>query len=114
MYKTVILTNDQKNIYQAMTSDDKMIQLKDALALCDVHLQRMLYAFHKIDHLFPLTVLEYNQLSPDDLSYSDLLICRFSKLQTSVGSKLFPSLLDNLGEDIQGLPFIDILKKWKS
>ncbi len=41
----------------------------------------------------------------------DQLIFRFSKLQDSMGGKLFPSILENLGEDIRELPFIDRLAK---
>jgi len=39
------------------------------------------------------------------------LIFRFSKLQDSMGGKLFPAILENLGEDIRELPFIDRLAK---
>jgi hypothetical protein len=41
----------------------------------------------------------------------DQLIFRFSKLQDSMGGKLFPAILENLGEDIRELPFIDRLAK---
>ena len=41
----------------------------------------------------------------------DQLIYRFSKLQDSMGSRLFKQLLEALEEDIASLPFIDILYK---
>ena len=46
-----------------------------------------------------------------DLALFDQLIYRFSKLQDSMGSRLFKQLLDLLEEDISGLPFLDVLYK---
>ena len=54
---------------------------------------------------------KYQKLSFDNLSYLDQLIFRFSKLQDSMGNRLFPAILENLGEDIEGKPFIDLLTK---
>jgi len=62
------------------------------------------------DH-FPPDKEKYKQLQPEELSFMDQLIFRFSKLQDSMGGKLFPSILENLGEDIRELPFIDRLAK---
>jgi uncharacterized protein with HEPN domain len=33
------------------------------------------------------------------------------KIQDSMGGRLFPALLENLGEEIKGMPFIDRLAK---
>lgn len=94
-----------------MTSEDNLTMLKDALALCEIHAQRISYAMGKLKHLFPLSLDGYSQFSFDELSYSDQLTFRFSKLQDSMGEKLFPALLESLGEDIRGIPFIDLLNK---
>jgi len=69
----------------------------------------MRYAFSKIQSKFPLDARTYESMSYDDLSYIDQLIFRFSKLQDSMGNKLFPAILQNLGEDTTGKPFIDVL-----
>ena len=69
----------------------------------------MQYAYNKIKSYFPIDLFSYKQLSQDDLSYMDQLIFRFSKLQDTMGNRLFPDLLENLGEDIKGMPFIDLL-----
>lgn len=92
-----------------MNPEDKLTELHDALILCEIHFQRMSYAFGKLKNFFPLTPDGFSQLTFDDLSYSDQLIFRFSKLQDSMGTKLFPSILESLGEDIRGIPFIDLL-----
>ena len=92
-----------------MTHHQPKDELKEALQLCEIHHERMQYAYHKVKHYFPLNTNTYKKLSEDDLSYLDQLIFRFSKLQDSMGNRLFPALLESLGEDIRGLPFIDLL-----
>jgi hypothetical protein len=90
---------------------DKKDRLKEAVILCTIHSERMSFAYHKIETYFPLTPEKYNALQPEELSFFDQLIFRFSKLQDSMGGKLFPALLENLGEEIKGKPFIDQLTK---
>jgi len=88
--------------------DDK---LKEAIQLCSIHRDRMDYAYSKLENRFPLTIEIYNELSLDELSFFDQLIFRFSKMQDCMGGKLFPAILEKLGEDVRGLSFIDILDK---
>ncbi len=92
-------------------SEEKRDQLQEAIQLCTVHCERMSFAHGKLKHYFPLSKEAYLNMLPEDMSFFDQLIFRFSKLQDSMGKKLFPALLESLEEDIQGLPFIDILTK---
>ena len=86
-------------------------KLNEAVQLCSIHSERMSFAWGKIEKYFPLDVEKYRLLQPEELSFFDQLIFRFSKLQDSMGGKLFPALLEILGEDIKGKPFIDQLAK---
>ena len=86
-------------------------QLNEAILLCKIHRERMLFAWSKLLGIFPLSVEKYNALQPENLSFLDQLIFRFSKLQDSMGNKLFPSLLQSLGEETRSTPFIDLLTK---
>jgi len=86
-------------------------KLTEAVQLCTIHSERMHFAWEKVKNHFPLDKEKYKQLQPEELSFMDQLIFRFSKLQDSMGGKLFPSILENLGEDIRELPFIDRLAK---
>ena len=94
-----------------MTRTEYLDKLKESLQICELHIQRMNYAAEKVRTYFPLDEESYQNLTPDDLSYLDQLIFRFSKLQDSMGMRLFPVILENLGEDISGKPFIDVLLK---
>ena len=86
-------------------------KLTEAVQLCTIHSERMRFAWEKVKDHFPLDKEKYKQLQPEELSFMDQLIFRFSKLQDSMGGKLFPAILENLGEDIRELPFIDRLAK---
>ncbi len=86
-------------------------KLKETIAICDMHHQRMMFAWGSINKYFPLTETTMSQVSQIELALFDQLIYRFSKLQDSMGSRLFKELLEALEEDISGLPFLDILFK---
>ena len=90
---------------------EKKDRLREAVLLCSIHAGRMRFAWEKIQKHFPLNKEKYTRLQPEEYSFIDQLIFRFSKLQDSMGGKLFPAILENLGEDIEGLPFIDRLTK---
>lgn len=89
---------------------EKNDKLKVAFRTSLVHLERMRFAYSKIQHFFPLSVEKYGSITEDEFSYFDQFIYRFTKLQDFVGSKLFTSILVNLGEEVQGIPFIDIVQ----
>jgi hypothetical protein len=94
-----------------MTTNYIYNKLEEAIKLSEIHFQRMHYAYGKVQYLFPLDAGKYANLIYDDLSYFDQLIFRFSKLQDSMGTRLFPALLENLGEDINDIPFMDMLNR---
>jgi hypothetical protein len=94
-----------------MTANYIINKLEEAVKLSEIHFQRMHYAYGKVQYIFPLDADKYSNLTYDDLSYFDQLIFRFSKLQDSMGTRLFPALLENLGEDINDIPFIDLLNR---
>lgn len=78
-----------------MNKSDNKDKLNEALKICEIHFERMRYATQKVTKYFPLNEGQYHALSDDDLSYLDQIIFRFSKLQDSMGTRLFPSLLEN-------------------
>jgi hypothetical protein len=94
-----------------MLTEETHDKLKETLAICDLHHQRMMFAFESLDKYFPLTEFKLSQVSPIELALFDQLIYRFSKLQDSMGTRLFKQLLELLEEDVLGLPFLDILFK---
>jgi hypothetical protein len=94
-----------------MLNEEIQDKLKETLAICELHHQRMMFAFESLKKYFPLTEFKLSQVSPIELALFDQLIYRFSKLQDSMGTRLFKQLLELLEEDFSGLPFLDILFK---
>ena len=86
-------------------------KVKTVLKVCTIHSQRMEYALNFIQEIFPLNSDSYLELSQEQISHTDQLIYRFSQFQDTIGSKLFPLILQGLGEYDHDLPFIDILNK---
>jgi hypothetical protein len=78
---------------------------------CDKHLLRMNSGYKKMSLFMPLTTTKYENLTEDEIEHIDQFLFRFSKLQDAMGQKLFKSFLVSLDEDIENLPFIDILNK---
>jgi len=86
-------------------------KLKTVIEVCSIHHQRLGYALDFIKEIFPLNSESTLELSQEQISHTDQLIYRFSQLQDTIGSKLFPLILQGLGEYDYELPFIDILNK---
>ena len=78
---------------------------------CNQHKKRLLLAKKKLKIFIPLSIDNYNELSDENISFIDQLIFRFSKLQDTMGEKLFPSFLELLGEEVKSKSFIDRLNR---
>lgn len=76
---------------------------------CDKHILRINSASSHLKDIFPLNMKSYSNLNEEEIRYIDQFLFRFSKLQDSMGQKLFKTMLLFLKEDIEGMPFIDVL-----
>lgn len=87
------------------------IKLKKYFNECDKHLQRIEEAYEDIKESIPLTVQKYNILSKDEVQAIDQYLYRFSKLQDTLGGKIFKLLLDIYEPSDENIPFLDLLNK---
>ncbi len=87
----------------------KIAFLGSYLDICGIHASRLKMALSHVIHLYPMEATSFLQLKDEELSYLELLISRFSKLQDILGSKIFPLLVDLLQEESKGNSFLDIL-----
>lgn len=95
-----------------MTSNKEIIsKLFQFLEMCDIHLERLNYAHDRLNRVFLLDAQSYNSLSDSDITLIDQMIYRITKLQDTMGSKLFPQTLKSLGEDYSDQPFLDVLNR---
>jgi len=86
-------------------------RLRETLEICDLHYARMAFALEKLRDKFPLTETTYDQLSGLEISYTDQLVFRFTKLQDTMGQKLFRLILEGLEEEVENVSFIDVLNR---
>lgn len=87
------------------------IILRKLLAECRKHSKRLHFADSKIANLLPLNTASVENLTEDQIALIDHYIFRFSKLQDTMGSKLFKAVLNYLGETTEDKSFIDIFNR---
>jgi len=92
-----------------MTGNEIDIRIQSILKVCETHRERLQHAVTSLSDIFPLNDPDVEKLTPDQISHTDQMIYRFSHLQDTLGGKLFPALLESLGETPSGMPFIDVL-----
>lgn len=78
---------------------------------CDKHEEKIRIAQKNLFILMPLSYEKYRSLNDVEISFIDQLIFRFSKLQDSIGEKIFPGILILSGEETKKKTFIDILNR---
>ncbi len=78
---------------------------------CNQHKKRLLEAKSRLKLLMPLDISRYSNLEGLDVSVIDQMIFRFSKLQDTMGDKIFPAILELNGEEVKKITFIDRLNR---
>jgi hypothetical protein len=93
--------------------EQKMIKKAfiEKLYECNQHKKRLLSAKNRLKAIMPLSLKRYNELDEMTISIIDQMIFRFSKLQDSMGEKIFPNILELAGENIKKMTFIDRLNR---
>jgi uncharacterized protein with HEPN domain len=85
--------------------------LKHILKECEKHRYRMNYAYHQLASLIPFDDEKVKNLDDEEISKLDQYIFRFTKLQDTIGQKLFKSVLQLLGEEVYDKPFLDVFHR---
>jgi len=92
-------------------SDVASERLQRILHECERHQTRMMTAYQKVQHLLPLQATSYLELKEEDIAFVDQFLFRYAKLQDAMGQRLFKGMLAYFQEDVEALPFVDILNK---
>ncbi len=89
-------------------------KVEENLRQASLHLRRLNDAVKQLEkkYTFPIDEQAYEQINNDlvAVAFSDQIIYRFSKLQDTIGAKLFKALLLYQGENTNR-PFLDILNE---
>jgi hypothetical protein len=94
-----------------MNSPVASLRLQDAWRECErnaYHLQR---ALGQLRPLLPLSGMQFHTLTDAQIQTLDQFILRFTKLQDSMGSHLYPSILEYLQEPFEERPMLDKLNR---
>jgi hypothetical protein len=84
---------------------------KEKLYECNKHIEKITVSKKHLSAIMPLSVERYLNLNDVDISFIDQLIFRFSKLQDTMGEKIFPFILVLSKEEVKKKTFIDILNR---
>ena len=90
---------------------NRLETFKEKLYECHIHKKRLLSAKNKLKFIMPLDMKKYNELDEIFISIIDQMLYRFSKLQDTMGEKVFPAILLLNGEEIKKMSFIDRLNR---
>ena len=89
----------------------EQIKLLKYFKECDKHIQRIEEAYEDMKNIIPLTVEQYKSLSKDEVQDIDQYIFRFSKLQDTMGDKIFKIILKQYDGHIDNITFLDVLNR---
>jgi hypothetical protein len=78
---------------------------------CKQHKKRLIGAKNRLKDFIPFDINSYNDLDDLEISTIDQMIFRFSKLQDTLGDKIFPFILELNGEKVKVMTFIDRLNR---
>ncbi len=92
-------------------SDVNALRFHDAWKECCTHLTHARHALKSMEAHLPLDGQKLSSLDLESIQDIDQLVYRYSKLQDSMGSKLFPALLKILMEPLEDSPMLDKLNK---
>ncbi len=92
-------------------SEMSTVRLIDAWQQCERHLHHLHHALDAIQPSLPLSASGLASLDDEAVQDWDQLILRFTKLQDTLGARLFPSALDVLQEPYEDRPMLDKLNR---
>lgn len=102
---------EQQALEKGIELDLKVIRLQKYFKECDKHVQRIEEAYSDMKKYMPLTVEKYKDLTKDEVQDIDQYLYRFSKLQDTLGDKVFKLIIEEYVDNIDLLSFSDILNK---
>ena len=102
---------EQEAIQKGVELNINAIKLEKYFKECDKHLQRIEEAYGDMQSFIPLSVDKYKNLSKDEVQDIDQYLYRFSKLQDTLGDKVFKLLVQEYVDNVNSLSFKDMLYK---
>ena len=84
---------------------------RDAWLQCEKHMHHLLHAVQSVRPALPVTAAALSCMDDETVQDWDQFILRFTKLQDTMGSRLYPALLGYLQEPYEDRPMLDKLNR---
>jgi len=114
----VIVAKDKNRLIEqeALKTGVDLMNIRDIksnkyLKECEKHQLRIRESFEEIQDIFPLSGKKYLNLSSYEVKNIDQYLFRFSKMQDTIGEKLFKLIVQDFVENIDTMTFIDVLNR---
>lgn len=91
--------------------DTKKLRIEKYINECNKHQIRIVEAYEEVKGIFPLSGKRYSTLSNMEVKNIDQYLFRFTKMQDTIGEKIFRLIAEDFVEDINKLTFIDTLNQ---
>ncbi len=91
--------------------DTKKLRIEKYINECNKHQIRIVEAYEEVKGVFPLSGKRYSTLSNMEVKNIDQYLFRFTKMQDTIGEKIFRLIAEDFVEDINKLTFIDTLNQ---
>ena len=89
----------------------KIVKVGRYINECEKHQMWIEESFAEIQDIFPLSGKKYTKLTAMEIKNIDQFLFRFSKMQDTIGDKLFRLIVEDFIEDVSKMTFIDILNQ---
>ncbi len=109
--KEEIRAVDQEVEKKGVVLDITTIKLEKYFKECEKHIQRIDEAYGDMKDIIPLSVEKYKNLTKDEVQDIDQFLFRFSKLQDTMGDKIFILIFQKYEGTTEAISFIDMLNK---
>lgn len=86
-------------------------KIHSSIKECDSHIEKLTRGRGLLSAFFPLDEKSFKELNNDQIEHIDQFIYRFTRLQDSMGKRLFPSIISYVDNDLTSLSFLDILAR---
>jgi len=111
----VVISRDKNRLIEknalkeGIVLDENILRVEKYINECNKHKLRIEKAYNKVKDIFPISSKRYENLSDDEVEAIDQYLFRFTKLQDTMGNKLFRVIVSQYFDNIDQLTFLDIL-----
>ncbi|BCG64229.1 MAG: hypothetical protein methR_P1999 [Methyloprofundus sp.] len=102
---------EKQALQKGIILNDKTLKIQKYINECQKHKLRIEQSYANVNEIFPLSAPRYKLLSDEEVAAIDQYLFRFTKLQDTIGQRLFKMIVSDYVDNIEQLTFVDILNQ---